>query len=122
MTQQPAAPGAAGNADGFGRQQSGIGLNTGPILIGAVGKDLKYEYTAMGDTVNLAALLQSTASAMTALLTEHSYRFIAPLFECALTEPLAVKGLAEPLQVYALHDAKIAPGQVRGLAGERVAG
>lgn len=94
-----------------------IGLNTGPILIGAVGKDLKYEYTAMGDTVNLAALLQSTAAAMTALLTEHSYRFLAPLFECAQADPLAVKGLAEPLQVYELHGAKIAPGQVRGLAG-----
>jgi serine/threonine protein kinase/class 3 adenylate cyclase len=94
-----------------------LGLNTGPIVVGAVGNDLKYEYTVMGDTVNLAALLQATAPPQAALITEYTYRFLAPLFECAEFGPLTVKGKGAPVQVYELRDTKTEPGQMRGLAG-----
>ena len=53
-----------------------VGLNTGPVVVGEVGSDLVYEYTAMGDAVNLAARMQSAARPMSVLLAENTYRFI----------------------------------------------
>jgi class 3 adenylate cyclase len=105
------------------RQQYGIdfamrvGLNTGPVVVGEVGSDLVYEYTAMGDAINLAARLQSAARPMTVLIGESTYRFIAPLFECTDLGKITVKGIQEPVQVYEVMEPKNVPGKLRGLAG-----
>jgi class 3 adenylate cyclase len=105
------------------RQQYGIdfamriGLNTGPVVVGEVGSNLVYEYTAMGDAINLAARLQSAARPMTVLIGENTYRFIAPLFECTDLGKINVKGIQEPVQVYEVKEAKTVPGKLRGLAG-----
>ncbi len=94
-----------------------IGLNTGPVVVGEVGSNLVYEYTAMGDAINLAARLQSAARPMTILIGENTYRFIAPLFECIDLGKINVKGKQEPVQVYEVKEPKINPGNLRGLAG-----
>ncbi|HLF02662.1 MAG TPA: adenylate/guanylate cyclase domain-containing protein, partial [Anaerolineales bacterium] len=91
------------------------GLNTGTVVVGNVGSDLKYEYTAMGDAVNLAARMQSAARTMTTLISEHTHRFVAPVFECADLGPLEVRGKAEPVRVYEVRGARAVPGRVRGL-------
>ena len=93
------------------------GLNTGPVVVGEVGSDLKYEYTAMGDAVNLAARMQSTAQPMTALSSENTYRFIAPLFDFLDLGLIEVKGKAEPVRVYQVLSMRTRPGKQRGLAG-----
>lgn len=94
-----------------------IGLNTGPVVVGEVGSNLVYEYTAMGDAINMAARLQSAARPMTVLIGENTYRFIAPLFECTDLGKISVKGIQEPVQVYEVKEAKTVPGKLRGLAG-----
>jgi class 3 adenylate cyclase len=94
-----------------------VGLNTGPVVVGEVGSDLKFEYTAMGDAINLAARMQSAARPMSVLVSEHTYRFIAPVFECNDLGLIDVKGKAEPVRVYEVTAAKAAPGRMRGLAG-----
>jgi class 3 adenylate cyclase len=94
-----------------------VGLNTGPVVVGDVGSDLKFEYTAMGDAVNLAARMQSAARPMTVLISENTYRFVAPLFDCADLGRIDVKGKTEPVRVYEVQKLKAQQGRLRGLAG-----
>jgi len=94
-----------------------VGLNTGMVVVGEVGSDLKFEYTAMGDAVNLAARMQSAARPMTVLISEHTHRFVAPIFDCVDLGQIEVKGKSEPVRVYEVAGAKAEPGRVRGLAG-----
>jgi class 3 adenylate cyclase len=94
-----------------------IGLNTGPVVVGEVGSNLVYEYTAMGDAINLASRLQSAARPMTVLIGENTYRFVAPIFECTDQGKINVKGKDEPVQVYEVKEPKVNPGKLRGLAG-----
>ncbi len=93
------------------------GVNTGPVVVGTVGSDLMYEYTAMGDAVNVAARMQSAARPGTVLVTAATFGFIAPLFDAVELDPLTVKGKAEPIVAYEVSGPKDAPGSVRGLAG-----
>ncbi len=94
-----------------------VGLNTGPVVVGDVGSDLKFEYTAMGDAVNLAARMQAAARPMTALISENTYRFVAPIFDVNDLGPIEIKGKTEPVRVYEVVKLKAHQGRVRGLAG-----
>ena len=94
-----------------------VGLNTGPVVVGSVGSDLKYEYTAMGDAVNLAARMQSAADPDTILIAEKTYRMAAPFFEVEDRGRITVKGKAEPVQVYRVIGAREGVVQARGITG-----
>ncbi len=94
-----------------------VGLSTGPVVVGDVGSDLVYEYTAMGDAINLAARLQSAARPMTVLIADNVYRFIAPVFECRNLGKISIKGKIDPLQVYEVVKPKSKPEKLRGLQG-----
>ena len=94
-----------------------VGLSTGPVVVGDVGSDLVYEYTAMGDAINLAARLQSAARPMTVLIAENTYRFIAPVFECRDLGEISIKGKSDPVRIYEVVKPKSKPGKVRGIQG-----
>jgi len=93
-----------------------IGLHAGSVVVGSVGSNLLMNYTAIGDTVNLAArLMQATSDGI--LVSESVYRQTEAWFDYAPLPPLALKGFAYPVAAYRCLGAKARPGSVRGLRG-----
>ncbi|MCI0474943.1 MAG: AAA family ATPase [Anaerolineales bacterium] len=84
--------------------QMRIGINTGPVLLGAVGT--MSEYTAMGDTVNVASRLQHAAPIGGILISHDTYGQVRGVFDLQLQAPLIIKGKVEPIQVYIVIRAK----------------
>src|ERR1700745_3517407 len=58
-----------------------VGINTGPVVVGIVGTETAFEYTAMGDTVNVAARMQASARPGSVLITAATHRFVRRLVE-----------------------------------------
>jgi class 3 adenylate cyclase len=71
-----------------------IGLNTGPVVVGRIGDDLRMDYTAVGDTTNVAARLQQAARPGSVLVSEATQRAIEGFFETLDLGELTVKGHA----------------------------
>ena len=84
--------------------QMRIGLHTGPAILGVIGTT--GEFTAMGDTVNLASRLEGAAPVDGVLISHDTYRQVRGVFDVTLQAPLHVKGKAEPVQTYIVHCAK----------------
>jgi len=77
-----------------------IGLNTGPVVVGTMGDDRHMDYTAIGDTTNLAARLQTAAPPGGVLASEHTVKLVAGRFATRLVGPLTLKGVSAPVTAY----------------------
>jgi class 3 adenylate cyclase/tetratricopeptide (TPR) repeat protein len=82
-----------------------LGLNSGEVVVGGIGDDLRMDYTAQGHTVGLAQRMEQLAEPGTICLTEHTARLVAGYFQLRDLGPLAVKGVREPLRVHVLESA-----------------
>ncbi len=86
------------------------GLNTGIVVVGKIGDNLRMDYTAVGDTTHLAARLQQLAEPGTILLSEATQRLVEGYVESAFLGERQVKGLP-PQGVYRFESLK--PGAAR---------
>ncbi|MBD0381099.1 CHASE2 domain-containing protein [Paenibacillus sedimenti] len=79
----------------------GLGINSGPAVVGNIGsEDLRLDYTAIGDTVNLSARLESNAKPGQILISEHTYARVKDLFRIEPVGEIKVKGKEKPVMVY----------------------
>jgi len=79
-----------------------MGLNTGWVVVGGIGDHLRTDYTAVGDTTNLAARLQQIAEPGSVLVSESTWRLVHGEVQAEPLAPTQVKGKSELIQAYRL--------------------
>ncbi|MCP4371749.1 MAG: AAA family ATPase, partial [Deltaproteobacteria bacterium] len=80
-----------------------IGLNSGFVVVGSIGEDLRYDYTAFGDTTYLAFLIQNTAKPGSVLVSHSTYQRACDNFDFISLEPFFHKGKSTPIKIYELN-------------------
>src|SRR2546425_414503 len=76
------------------------GLNTGLVVVGSIGTDLRMDYTAVGDTTNVAARLQQAADRGRIVVSDGTYRLGEGYLYTPERAPLTLKGKSEPLKAW----------------------
>ncbi len=74
-----------------------IGINTGPVVVGRIGDDLRMDYTAVGNTTHLAARMQALAEPGSILMAEETHRFVEGYVLCEPLGPVEIRGQREPV-------------------------
>jgi len=77
-----------------------VGLNSGEVVVRSIGSDLRMDYTAVGQTTHLAARMEQMAMGGSILLTADTLRLAEDFVQVRPLGPAAVKGLAQPVDVY----------------------
>src|SRR5262245_29167011 len=79
-----------------------VGLNSGEVVVRAIGNDLHMDYSAVGETTYLAARMEQLATPGSSRLTAATLRLVEGLVQVTALGPVPVKGLVEPVEVFEL--------------------
>jgi class 3 adenylate cyclase len=90
-----------------------VGINTGFVVVADVGSAAMTELTAMGDAVNVAARMQSTAAPGTVQIAAETYRLVAQQFDAVPLGRIELKGKAEPVEAYQVTGLRSDPSRFR---------
>jgi class 3 adenylate cyclase/tetratricopeptide (TPR) repeat protein len=80
-----------------------MGLNSGEVVVGAIGDDLRMDYTAQGHTVGLAARIEQLAEPGKVYVTEHTAALVDGYVRLRELGPFSLKGVRQPVRVFALE-------------------
>jgi class 3 adenylate cyclase len=97
--------------------QMRVGLNSGDVVVRAIGNDLHMDYSAVGQTTHLAARMEQLAASGRILLTAATLRLAEGLVQVTALGPVPVKGLVEPVEVYELAGASVIRQRLQASAG-----
>jgi class 3 adenylate cyclase len=97
-----------------------VGLNSGEVVVRAIGSDLRMDYTAVGQTTHLAARMEQLADPGSTLLTADTLTLAEGHIDVRSVGPTAVKGLVDPIEIYEMLGAstvrsRFAAAAARGL-------
>jgi class 3 adenylate cyclase/tetratricopeptide (TPR) repeat protein len=94
-----------------------VGLNSGEVVVRAIGSDLHMDYTAVGQTTHLAARMEQLADPGAIVITPDTLALVEGYVEVKSLGPVPVKGLAEPVEIYEVTGA--GPARTRLQASAR---
>ena len=97
-----------------------IGIHTGPVVVGKIGDDLRMDYTAVGDTTNLANRLQGLARPGAIVISSATEHLVRGFFELRDLGPAEVRGKAEPVGIFEALAARAVSGRLGGARPDRV--
>ena len=83
-----------------------VGINTGPVVVGTLGNNLRVEFKAVGDTVNLASRMEGLAEPGTTFVTDDSFKLTEGFFRFEALGEKAIKGKKKAVPVYKLLSEK----------------
>jgi class 3 adenylate cyclase/tetratricopeptide (TPR) repeat protein len=93
-----------------------IGLNSGPVVVGAIGDDLRMDYTAVGDTTNLAARMEREARPGSIFISKNTHLIAKDYFEFLPLGKMEIKGKKKPQEAYELIRAGDEKTRLKALA------
>ena len=93
-----------------------VGLNSGEVVVRAIGSDLRMDYTAVGQTTHLAARMEQIADPGAIVITPETLRLAEGYVEVKSLGPVPVKGLADAVEVYELTGAGTARTRLQAAA------
>ncbi|HVQ48030.1 MAG TPA: adenylate/guanylate cyclase domain-containing protein, partial [Gemmatimonadales bacterium] len=92
------------------------GLNSGEVVVRAIGSDLHMDYTAVGQTSHLAARMEQLADPGTTFLTAETLALTEGFVRATALGPMAVKGLPGPVEVYELAGVSVVRSRLQAAA------
>jgi adenylate cyclase len=108
MQQEVARLSEKWSTEGKGELRIGIGINSGPAIVGNLGSSQRFEYTAIGTTVNVAQRLEAATKDLGVgiLVSESTYADVKPSFRFDRKSPVQVRGISDPMVTYSVEGAK----------------